>query len=80
MDYRVEVKVNLKKGVLDAEGETVKKSLDLLGFKVENVETVKNYVLTVEGASEEEAVEVVRGACEKLLANPVIQEYQVKVL
>ena len=80
MDYVVEVRVGLKEGVLDAEGETVQKSLGLLGFKVGKVEAVKVYRITLDAKSEGEAEETIKEACEKLLANPVIQDYEVKVL
>ena len=80
MDYRVEVRVGLKEGVLDAEGETVQKSLGLLGFNVKRVDAVKVYRITVEAESRKKAVEVVEDACERLLANPVIQDYDIKVL
>ncbi len=80
MEYMVEVRVELKEGVLDAEGETVEKSLRLLGFDVKDVETVKVYRVVAEAESEEKAVESMGEACEKLLANPVIQDYQVRVV
>jgi len=78
MKHDIEVRILLKKGMLDAEGETIAKSLKLLGFNVLNCETVKDYVLTIEAESKQEAVEQAKGACEKLLANPVIQDYEIK--
>ncbi|MFH1402827.1 MAG: phosphoribosylformylglycinamidine synthase subunit PurS [Candidatus Altiarchaeota archaeon] len=80
MEYQVEVRVSLKKGVLDAEGETVQKSLSLLGFRISRVETVKTYVITVDAGSEDAAVKTVEDACQRLLANPVIQEYSITVV
>ncbi|VVB54803.1 Phosphoribosylformylglycinamidine synthase subunit PurS [uncultured archaeon] len=78
--FNVEVRVMLKKGMTDAEGDTVQKSLALLGFKVQKVDTIKTYVLHVEAASKEAAVAEVRRACEKLIANPVIHDFKVTVL
>ena len=78
MEYEIEVQVSLKKGVLDAEGETVQKSLKLLGFEVKNVETIKNYKIKIDSKTEKEALETVEEACKKLLANPVIQDYSLK--
>jgi len=80
MDYMIEVKISLKPGVIDAEGETVAKSLNLLGISVEKVESEKAYVLTVKADSEDAARSVVETACSKLLANPVIHDYSVQVL
>ena len=47
-EFKIEAKISLKPGVLDAEGETVKKSLKLLGYDVDGVETIKVYRLTVD--------------------------------
>jgi len=80
MEYVVEVRVELKKGALDAEGETVQKSLALLGYPVRRVDTVKVYRLTVDAKSKREAKEIVESASRRLLANPVIQEYAVTVV
>jgi phosphoribosylformylglycinamidine synthase len=80
MEYKLEVKVSLKHGVLDAEGETIQKSLKLLGYEVGKVETIKCYLITVDAKSEKEAVQRIEDSCRKLLANPVIQEYSVKVV
>ncbi|MEA1925199.1 MAG: phosphoribosylformylglycinamidine synthase subunit PurS [Candidatus Altiarchaeota archaeon] len=79
MLYSIEVRIELKKGVIDAEGETVKKSLNLLGYMVADVNTVRVYVIELEARSEEEAVKEINEACNRLLANPVIQNYSVAV-
>jgi len=80
LDYTVEVRVELKRGVLDAEGETVQKSLRLLGYSVSKVGTIKAYRITVDAKSREEAVAVVESASKRLLANPVIQDYSITVV
>jgi len=80
MDFTVEVRVELKKGVLDAEGETVAKSLSLLGFPVRKVDSIKLYRIVVEARDEKDAVKKVTDACNRLLANPVIQEYKIAVV
>ncbi|MFH1834634.1 MAG: phosphoribosylformylglycinamidine synthase subunit PurS [Methanobacteriota archaeon] len=78
--FAINVRITLKKGMADAEGESINKALNLLGFKVESVETVKTYVLTVKADSEEKALATAEAACSKLLANPVIQDFELKVL
>ena len=80
MEYNLEVKVSLKKGVLDAEGETIQKSLKLLGYDVKKVESIKCYRVAVEAKTEKEAVSRIEDSCRKLLANPVIQDYSITVL
>jgi len=75
MDYTAEVRIELKAGVLDAEGETVGKSLKLLGFPVKGVKSVKVYDIVMDAVSEEDAKRKAENAAKKLLANPVIQNY-----
>ena len=79
MSYTIEVRIELKKGVIDAEGETVKKSLNLLGYNIEDVNTIRVYAIKVDAGSEDEAVGEINEACKRLLANPVIQNYSVSV-
>lgn len=79
MSFQVEVRIELKPGVIDAEGETVQKSLRLLGYPAEKVKTVKVYVIEVDASSEKEAKEKIEDSCRRLLANPVIQNYSVRV-
>ncbi len=75
--YTVEVRVKLKPGVLDAEGETVKKSLQLLGFDVDFVKTIKVYEIGMNKEKKEEVLKEIEDACNRLLANPVIQDYEI---
>jgi phosphoribosylformylglycinamidine synthase len=79
MNYSVEARIGLKAGVMDAEGETVQKSLRLLGYPATKVGAVKVYLINVEAESAEDAKKKVEDACKRLLANPVIQNYSVDV-
>jgi len=79
MIYKAEVRIELKPGVMDAEGETVQKSLQLLGFPVKKVNSVKVYVIEINAKSEDDARAKAEEMCKRLLANPVIQEYSVKI-
>ncbi|HIE33910.1 MAG TPA: phosphoribosylformylglycinamidine synthase subunit PurS [Candidatus Altiarchaeales archaeon] len=79
MNYRAEVRIELKKGVIDAEGETVQKSLNLLGFPVKRVKSVKIYVIEIDAKSRGSAEKTIENACKKLLANPVIQNYTIEI-
>ncbi len=70
---RVEVRVELKPGILDAEAESIQKSLGLLGIRnVARVSTARIYELEFSGASTAEARDLAEQAVERLLANPVI--------
>ena len=78
--YTAEVRIGLKKGVADPEGANTLKTLKLLGFtNVTGVHSVKTFTLDIDAKTEAEAKEVVDKACKRLLANPVIHEYQVRI-
>jgi phosphoribosylformylglycinamidine synthase PurS subunit len=69
----VEVRVELKPGIADAEADNIEKSLRLLGLSgLKGVRTARIFALTFEGLSEEEARERAARAVDQLLANPVI--------
>jgi phosphoribosylformylglycinamidine synthase len=74
-----EVRIEYKKGVVDAEGGSVRKALHLLGYPVQAVDTIKVYHITLDG-TKSEAKKTLDDACKKLLANPVIQKYSITIL
>jgi phosphoribosylformylglycinamidine synthase subunit PurS len=77
----VEVRVELKPGVEDPEGENVAKALGLLGIDaILSVRTAKVYRVTFSGLSEAEANERAQRAVDRLLANPVVHRVSVTPL
>ena len=80
MTYTVQVKVMPLKELLDPQGKAVMTGLGNLGFKnVDNVRIGKNISLEVEAASKEEATRIAEEASKKLLANPVMEYYEILV-
>ncbi len=75
----LEVRIELKKGVADPEGENTRKALEMLGFDVKKVHSLKVFEIEVDEKDEKKAVEEVEEMCRKLLANPVIHRYTVNV-
>ena len=76
-----EVKIELKEGVADPEGMNTKKTLKLLGWDVDKVETGKLFEIDLgDNISKEEAKKEVEEMCKKLLANPVIQTYDISII
>ena len=76
-----EVRVELKKGVADPEGANVKKTLITLGFTdVREVQSVKTYRITLDQTDPEAAQKDLQLMCEKLLANPVVNRYSIRLL
>jgi phosphoribosylformylglycinamidine synthase len=71
------VYVTLKRGVLDAQGDTVRSALESLGFTgVHDVRIGKFMVLTLNGGPRAEMEAKVHAMCQQLLANPVIEDYR----
>ncbi|MDQ0163233.1 phosphoribosylformylglycinamidine synthase subunit PurS [Bacillus alveayuensis] len=74
--YKVKVYVTLRESVLDPQGNAVKSSLHSLGFEeVQDVRIGKYMELLIE-KSDRNIDEIVKEMCEKLLANPVIEDYR----
>ena len=74
----IEVRVELKPGVMDPEAASVEKSLGLLGVpNVASVRTARVYVLEFTGVDREEAEQLAARAVDRLLANPVIHRVTV---
>ena len=70
---RVRVLVRPKAGILDPQGQTVERALPALGFEgVKNVHVGRLVELDVEDESQ------VAAMCEKLLANPLIEDYEIQ--
>lgn len=78
--FKATVNVTLKKSVLDPQGKTVLHALETLGFKdTKDVRVGKYFELMVETAERAKAEENVRAMCDKLLINPVIEDYSFKL-
>ena len=74
--YKAKINVTLKKSVLDPQGQTVLHALENLGFKEAKALRVgKFFELSVEAPDPRRAEACVREMCDKLLINPVIEEY-----
>ena len=77
---RVVVDVMLKPEILDPQGQAVAQALPRLGFHgVTDVRQGKRFELEIEGDVTEERLAQLRNAAETLLANPVIEEFTVRV-
>lgn len=75
------VVVTLKKSVLDPQGVAVKNALDSLGFSlVQDVRLGKYLEVRMDGADLKKAETNLKEMCDKLLANPVIEEYKFEIV
>ena len=75
------VNISLKAGVLDSQGKAVHHALDSLKFDgVEDVRVGKQIVLKLTSTDEASAKVEVEKMCESLLANTVIEDYEVEIV
>ena len=74
---RATVLVRPKAGILDPQGQAVESSLRQLGFPVGEARVGKVIDLEVEAASPDEARAELERMCERLLANPLIESYEI---
>jgi phosphoribosylformylglycinamidine synthase subunit PurS len=81
MKFNIQVKVMPLKELLDPQGKAVMTGLGNLGFKnVGNVRIGKNINLEVDASSKEEAQKIAEEASKKLLANPVMEYYEIEIV
>lgn len=75
------VNISLKQGVLDSQGKAVHHALDSLHFNgVEDVRVGKQIVLKLQENDKEKAMQEVTKMCEELLANTVIEDYEIELV
>jgi phosphoribosylformylglycinamidine synthase subunit PurS len=80
MNYSVQVKVMPLKELLDPQGKAVMGGLQSLGLrKVQDVRIGKSIYLQIEANTAEEARQVAEEAGRKLLANPVMEYFEISV-
>ena len=76
--FRVAVQVVPRRGLLDPQGKAVADALHSLGFGgVAAVHVGRHLVLELDAADEETAKRDTREMCERLLANPVTEDYEI---
>jgi phosphoribosylformylglycinamidine synthase len=76
---RATVLVRPKPGILDPQGEAVQGSLRQLGFPVEQARVGRVVDLELEAADPSDARAALERMCEQLLANPLIESYEIEV-
>jgi phosphoribosylformylglycinamidine synthase len=74
---KAKIHVTLKQGILDPQGKAVEQALSALGFRnAANVRVGKYMELDLDEQDKARAEAAVKSMCEKLLANPIIEEYR----
>ena len=80
MRFAAHVNVMPRAEISDPQGQTVERVLPGIGFKgISEVRVGKRITFTVEAADEAAARSLVESASEKILANPVIEDYELEL-
>jgi len=79
--FTAKIEVKFKAGVLDPQGETIKHALLNLNYSdIESVKTGKLFWVELESESIASARKTVKELSDKLLANPVIEDFEVEIV
>ncbi len=79
--FKAEVNVMLRPAILDVQGKTVENALRSLGYSnAGHVRIGKHITLEIEAASQEEAEKIAREVAEKVLSNPIMEDFEVAVV
>lgn len=77
---QVEIEITLRESILDPKGKAAHHALENLGFtNVTGVRIGKFIQLDINTGDPGEAREVAEQACEKLLSNPVMENYRIRI-
>lgn len=80
MNYDVQVRITPRPGILDPEGETIARALVSLGFEgVGDVRSGRLLTLRLEAEDPGTARTAAADMCERLIANPIIEDYAIEV-
>ena len=75
------INISLKAGVLDSQGKAVHHALDSLHFDgVEDVRIGKQVVIQLDETDKEKAMAKATKMCEEILANTVIEDYEIELV
>ena len=78
--YKATISITLRPSILDPEGKTVQHALTNLGYEeVTQVRMGKQAEVWIDAEDEDEARQVATEACEKLLANPVTENFEIQL-
>lgn len=78
MRFRIRIRIMPRPGILDPQGQAVAHALDALGFPgVADARVGRSVECTLEAAHEDGARGAARRMCERLLANPVTEDFTI---
>ena len=76
----IAINIHLKNGVLDHQGKAIYNALNTLGFNnITDARVGKQILLNIDTNNKEKAIEIANKTAKELLANPVIENYEIEV-
>lgn len=79
-NYNATINITLRKNILDVQGKTVEHALHSIGYSnCSNVRIGKLVELNIEADSPEQAMELLTDACNRLIANPIIEDFEISI-
>lgn len=77
--WKVSVHITPRRGILDPQGKAVEGALHSLGFQsVRDVHVGRHIIIENEASNADEARTAVKAMCERLLANPVTEDFEIE--
>lgn len=77
---RFRIDITRREGLSDPEGVTTERALGDLGYDAEHVSFGRSITLDVPGDDEARLLDLVDEMCRRLLANPVIEDYEISMV
>ncbi len=78
--YLGKIRIQLRQNILDVQGKAVEQALHAIEFPMmTNVRIGKYVELNVEAENEEKAFDLIDDASKKLIANPIIEDYEIEI-
>lgn len=79
MQFKVEIEVTTRQGVLNPEEKAITQALHGHNFAVSNLIMNKKFYFLLESANSKEAQHKAEEICQDFLANPIIQDYTIQI-
>ena len=78
--YLGKIRIQLRQNILDVQGKAVEQALHAIEFPMmTNVRIGKYVELNLEAENEEKAFDLIDDASKKLIANPIIEDYEIEI-
>lgn len=79
--YKAKIFVTLRENILDVQGKAIEYALNSLEFNNFSDVRIGKYIqLSVTAQNDGQAEEMVKSACDKLIANPIIENYNIEII